>query len=110
MARVFFGPTLLASVLFATACQADTYDRRVNIVNETSFTIVEFYASNVSVDVWEEDILGADVLDPGQSVLINIDDGSEYCEYDIRAVFSDGEEVVRNALNVCEVGTFTFTE
>ncbi|GGH52666.1 hypothetical protein GVY41_08645 [Frigidibacter albus] len=92
----------------AMALPAAALDRRVKIVNQTGYTIVEFYASNTGTSDWQEDILGPDVLPSGSSVMVNIDDGTGYCKYDLLAVFEDGDEVVRSDLNVCEVGTFTY--
>jgi len=92
----------------ASVLPASALDRRVKIVNQTGYTIVEFYASNTGTSDWQEDILGPDVLPTGSSVMVNIDDGTGYCKYDLLAVFEDGDEVVQSNLNVCEVGTFTY--
>lgn len=92
------------------AAPASAQDRNVTIINETRHTIVQFYASNIGRDTWEEDILGDDVLPVGQSVKINFDDGTEACLYDFKAVFGDGEELVRNRINVCSIGTYRYTE
>jgi hypothetical protein len=89
---------------------AQAQDRRVNIINETSHVIVEFYASNVGERDWEEDILGADILEPGASVMVNVDDGTGYCKYDFMAVFDDGDEVIKEDVNVCEISSFRFTQ
>ncbi|WP_245259071.1 hypothetical protein [Salinarimonas rosea] len=83
-------------------------NRVVEIVNRTGVTMMEFYASNVDRSTWEEDILGADVLGSGSSVDVDIDDGSGQCLFDFRAVFADGDEVVDEAVNVCEISTFTY--
>jgi hypothetical protein len=96
------------ATLGMTAAQAQ--DRRVNIINETSYVIVEFYASNVGERDWEEDILGADILEPGASVMVNVDDGTGYCKYDFMAVFDDGDEVIKEDVNVCEISSFRFTQ
>ncbi|WP_237151937.1 hypothetical protein [Oryzibacter oryziterrae] len=85
-------------------------DRHVVIVNNTSYTINEFYASSVGQKSWQEDILGNDTLAPGAKVRINIDDGTGYCKYDLRAVFNDGTDAVKQGVNICEVRTFTFNE
>lgn len=87
----------------------DNQDRRVNIVNRTNFTIMEFYASSVGQNNWQEDILGSSVLPAGGSVVVNIDDGTGYCLYDLKAVFEDGDEAVKYRVNVCEISTFNFT-
>ena len=100
----------LAATLFAlTNSAAMALDRKVQINNQTSYTIVEFYASNTGTSDWQEDILGSDVLPSGSSVMINIDDGTGYCKYDFLAVFDDGDELVSADNNVCELDEFNFT-
>ncbi len=96
------------AVAVMSAGAAEAQDRRVRIVNETGYTIMEFYGSNKGTTSWEEDILGSDVLGSGQSVVVDFDDGTGYCKFDFKAVFSDGDEVVKKNVNVCEIGTFTF--
>lgn len=98
------------AVLAAGAVDAAALDRRVRINNKSSYDIIEFYASNTGSRSWEEDILGRDILPSGSSVVINIDDGSGYCKYDFLAVFEDGDEVVSNYNNVCELSDFNFTD
>lgn len=97
-----------AATTAAPAAVAFRQDRRVNIVNRTGVTIQEFYASSVGQNSWQEDILGSSVLPSGRSVVINIDDGTGYCQYDLKAVFADGDEVVKYRVNVCEVSEVTF--
>jgi len=96
--------------LAATAVSASAMERRVQISNLTSYTIMEFYASNTGTSDWQEDILGSEVLASGDSVMINIDDGSGYCKFDFLAVFDDGEQLVSADNNVCELDAFDFTE
>lgn len=106
MLRPIAALTLALSLV--TTLPAAALDRRVTIVNNTGFTIVEFYGSNTGADTWQEDILGADVLPSGQSAVINFDDETGYCMFDFRAVFEDGEVLERGGINVCEIGTFTY--
>ena len=105
-----FSAVLALAVLAAGAVDAAALDRRVRINNKSSYDIIEFYASNTGSRSWEEDILGRDILPSGSSVVINIDDGSGYCKYDFLAVFEDGDEVVSNDNNVCELSDFNFTD
>ncbi len=102
--------SLAATFLALTNSAAMALDRKVQINNQTSYTIVEFYASNTGTSNWEEDILGSDVLPAGSSVMINIDDGSGFCKYDFLAVFDDGDQLVSADNNVCELASFNFTE
>jgi hypothetical protein len=96
-------------VQMSTEVQA-AYDRRVVVYNNTSSTMRAFHASNIGTVDWQEDILGTDVLRPGRRVRINIDDGTGYCRFDFKAVFSDGTKVIRRNVNVCEVGSWTISD
>ena len=100
---------LLAGLL-AVSATASAYDRHVTIVNDTSYSIVEFYGSNTGTQSWEEDILGVDVLGPGEEVEIDFNDATGYCKFDFMAVFDDGTETVEEGFNVCDYGTLTITE
>ncbi|QQR34562.1 hypothetical protein JI749_09170 [Devosia oryziradicis] len=105
-----FSAGLALAILAIGVVDAAALDRRVRINNRSSYDIVEFYASNTGTRSWEEDILGRNILPSGSSVVINIDDGSGYCKYDFLAVFEDGDEVVSNDNNVCELSDFNFTD
>ncbi len=105
-----FRTALLGLAAFAFVASASAEDRHVKIINETSATIVHFYGSNAGSDSWEEDILGQDVLKPGQSVNINFDDGSGYCLFDFKAEFSDGDTLIRRGIDVCKTGTYRYHE
>ena len=108
--RPTIGIVAAGVALVGLAAPASAQDRHVDVINETQHTIVQFFASNVDRGTWEEDILGEEVLPVGQSVNINIDDGSGACLYDFKAVFDDGEELVRNGIDVCSISTYTYTE
>ena len=127
MIKMFAGAAASAALLVATAvvplptigaAQAkpatrgcsDGKNRRVRMVNATSYTIERLYGSNVNVHTWQEDVLGDGVLRPGNSVVVNWDDGSCLCEFDIKAVYSDGDTSIKSAIDVCKLTSFRFTE
>ena len=98
----FFVPTALAESVQFT------------LINNTNRPLEEFYASPPSEASWEEDILGVDVLLPGESAEITIDDGREDCLYDIRGVLGAGDGVGQGALihsgvNICDGVTYTYS-
>ncbi|MGB3275262.1 MAG: hypothetical protein WBA82_03645 [Castellaniella sp.] len=109
MLRLALASALLASTAFASGT-ASAADRKVTVINKTKTVMTEFHASRASTSDWEEDILGSDMLKPGQSITINIDDGTGACVYDFKGTFDDDEELVQNNVNVCKVGEFSFTE
>ncbi len=109
-AAVLIGSAAAAPPAGAPVIQSrDGYDRHVTIKNRTGWTMLRFYASDSRSDDWEEDILGSDVLESGQDVRINIDDGSGACIYDFKAEFTNGQELTRSRINVCEVSEYTYT-
>jgi hypothetical protein len=101
---------LAVGVLLLAAGAAEALDRRVRIVNESKVDIVGLYGVNVDSRDWQDSLLGDDILPAGGSVVLNFDDGSGYCRYRFRAVFDDGVDVERASINVCEVGTYRYTD
>jgi len=101
------GPAIAPETV-AVPAAATSQDRRVRIHNNTGWTMLYFYASNVSRSGWEEDILGDDVLSSGSSIMMNIDDGTGACRFDFKAVFTNGQELIRNDINVCEVTDYYY--
>src|ERR1044071_1872350 len=97
----------LTTIPSARSATAQREDRRVRIINHASSSIYSFYASNVDTESWEEDILGEEVIPPGRSRLINIDDGTGHCYYDLKAVLSDGRKAIRRKFNVCTQASWT---
>jgi hypothetical protein len=98
------------AALASGPARADDQNRNVRIINETRHTMVHFYASNVSVNSWQEDILGRSVLRPGEDVVINIDDGTGHCEYDFKAVFDNGKSLIKHEVNVCKISSYRYSE
>ena len=102
--------TLGIALFSATSGSAFALNRHVHIHNNTSVVMSEFYASNVGAKDYEENILGSDVIEAGDSWDINIDDGTGYCRYDFLAVFDDGSKAKKDHVNVCEVSDFYFDD
>ena len=108
------GRLAAVAAIAATACSstagAQTLDRRVRIVNESQHAIIGFYAVVVEDREWPPSLLGDATLPAGASVVLNFEDGSGYCRYRFRAIFDDGMELLRPSVNVCEVGTYRYTD
>jgi hypothetical protein len=64
--------------------------------------MTEFRASNIDRSHYGGDRLGFNVLEPGDSIVLNISDRNGYCRFDLKATFENGLEVRRNNFNVCE--------
>ncbi|MGH6922666.1 MAG: hypothetical protein ACRED5_02755 [Propylenella sp.] len=102
---------LFAAGLFVVSeVAAQALDRRVRVVNDSHVDIVGFFGMNVDTQGEPESMLGDDILPAGGSIVLNFDDGSGYCRYRFRAVFADGVALERPSINVCEVGTYRYTD
>lgn len=98
---------IMAGLFLAAALgSASAQNRVVQIINDTGVTMTHFYATNRDQRNWGRDWFGNQVLRSGYNVDLNIDDGTGYCIYDFRALFSDGDEVTRYGFNVCELGSW----
>ena len=93
----------MSAALFVPAANAQTDPINFTLSNATERTLLSLYISLPSTDDWEEDIFGADVLAPGETFDISIDDGLDECVYDIRADFTDGESIQIGSVDFCEL-------
>ncbi|HEY9296264.1 MAG TPA: hypothetical protein VIQ31_07820 [Phormidium sp.] len=78
------------------------------MTNQTSRNIERFFASPANVNSWEEDILGTEVLRPGQKTNITIQDGRQDCMYDFRARLGAAPngsvgpgDMIQSQINIC---------
>lgn len=94
----------LALTLAAGAAQAQ--DVAYTLYNNSPLTVMEFYASPSDVGSWEEDILGANVLPPGQAGTVTIADGRSQCVYDLMFVFEDGQTLT-DSVDICTLESYT---
>ncbi len=96
------------TLLAASATSAAAADRRVVVVNETNHTLTNLYASSVRDSRYHGDWLGRTVLHPGESMVVNFNDGTGSCLMDVKGVFSD-HTYVANRYNVCRGSEMTFS-
>lgn len=103
--RFVFAPALAA--LVATPALAE--DLVFTLVNDSSHTIVEMNVSPVDEELWGENILTVDAVEPGMSGDVTIADGLDVCDYDLRFVTAEGAEASKSQ-NLCEINTFTVSD
>lgn len=93
----------LSAALCAPAASAQTDSIDFTLSNATDRTLLALYISVPATDQWEEDIFGADVLEPGETFVISIEDGLPECVYDIRVDFTDGSQIDIREVDFCEL-------
>jgi hypothetical protein len=85
--------------------------RDFTLENDSLSYITHLYVSPSSSDSWGDDVLGVDVLDPGQSVDITFDPSSgRTCIYDLLVVTHDGARTRKNRENLCTTSTEYYSE
>ena len=101
------GFAAILSVLVASPAIAE--DLVFTLINDSSYTIVEMNVSPVDEELWGENILTVDAVEPGMSGDITIADGLDVCDYDLRFVSDEGLEATKSQ-NLCEINTFTIND
>lgn len=96
-----------AALLFfgGTALLAGKQD--FDLVNATGYTILEVYVAPSASNNWEEDVLGRDILNDGETVTINFAPNQKACMYDILVVWEDGDQASWDSFNLCTASEIT---
>lgn len=69
---------------------SDGFDGYIEVTNDTGYDIYYLYVSHEDSDDWEEDVLGDEILESGDSKRINIS-GYSSSVFDVRAEDEDGD-------------------
>jgi len=99
---------LLVALACVLACAAVSFAGSTRIINNIEgLIILEIHLSRASTTDWEEDILGGEVLGPGESVQVTFHSQESECEWDLMAVSEDGEQGIWYDLDLCGVSSIT---
>lgn len=99
----------LAAVFAVIGAPAFAEDLVFTLVNNASQPLANLYVSLPEAAEWGDDILGVDVLAPGETASVTIADGAEVCSYDLQFVM-ENEATLEGTANLCETDTFTLTD
>ncbi|WP_270937187.1 hypothetical protein [Falsiroseomonas oryzae] len=94
-------PAALLMLGLAAPALAQSTDPSFRVNNRTAIVINEIYVSSANDNSWGADRLGANVLQPGQSLGIRLPQGQ--CMNDIRVVFADGQTHERRRVDTCQI-------
>jgi hypothetical protein len=96
----------------ASVVSAQAEDLVFTLTNGTNSVLNEFYTSPTGVDNWEADVLGRDVLNPGESATVTIADGRSVCNYDMRFEFTEESDLdtTTDTQDLCALGAYTIHE
>lgn len=112
--KQYLKPVIMASCLAVVALasitlQATQQRRNLDftLVNKTGLTIMEVYLSPTNDDEWGEDVMGKDVLANGEKVDITFSSGETECNWDLKIVDEDDDDVEWTKLNLCTANEIT---
>jgi hypothetical protein len=101
----------LAIVAALVSTQANAADRRIVIRNQGGQTIYHIYGSNTSETRYGPDRLGEEgVILDGDEEIVDFNDGTSACYFDLKAVFKNGRTVYGKHINVCDALMWVFSE
>ena len=88
--------------------QADEAKQDFELVNKTGYEIKHVYVSPAKSDDWEEDVLGKDTLDEGDSWEIKFHRATKSCKWDLKVVYEeDSSSAVWSDIDLCKVEKIT---
>jgi len=97
----------LAGAVPASAQSNDGLDRRVSIENRSGQNILFVRGSPVTDQSFGDDRIPDRVVGNGQRTTVDFSNGTSACRYDLRVTLSDGSNVDRMNVNVCQVSRWT---
>lgn len=105
-------PLLIAALaLVAVASVTVTAAQRRNLdftlVNRTGVDIMEVYLSPTSDNEWGEDVMGKDILANREKVDITFSSAETECNWDLKVVDEDDDDIVWTKLNLCTANEIT---
>ncbi|GHD41447.1 hypothetical protein GCM10017083_05910 [Thalassobaculum fulvum] len=107
--RIWLGSVAVAaSLALSPAAWAQQAKQDFTLVNKTGYALSEVYVSPTKSDDWEEDILGRDVMENGDSVHISFRRAAKSCLWDLKVVYQDDDsESYWEEIDLCSVSRIT---
>lgn len=96
-----FAAASVVAIMFGTSSVAQ--DMAFSLTNNSDATMVELKVGESSNENWDEDILDGESIGPGETADISVEDDLEDCEYDLQAVYDDGDTEEVFNVDLCEL-------
>jgi hypothetical protein len=77
-------------------------DQDFVLVNKTGVVIDKLHVVPMHAKTWEEDVLGRDVLMPGEETTIRFAHDESACRWDLMVTDRDGNEVTWEDIDLCQ--------
>lgn len=104
------GALLALMMVVVSTSTAFADPRDFTLVNNTGQVITEVYVSPSNLTDWGDDVMGRDILMPGETVDIVFQKFTPgNCLYDIKVITKEGSEGELSQVDLCETHTVTFS-
>jgi hypothetical protein len=94
------------AIVAASAARAVAGTQDFTLVNKTGITINNLYVSESSKNSWEEDVLGDDQVEDGDSVDVTFK-GHDSCKWDLMIKDEAGDGLYWRGIDLCKVSKVT---
>jgi hypothetical protein len=99
---------MFMALLGMSVTQAFGENRQFELVNESNRTIVQVQASNIGENYFNPiDLLGDEVVRPGESIMVEPDNPQGWCRFDLRITFRNGDRQDVGDVNMCAITALT---
>ena len=95
----------MSSAALGAAPQRKNLD--FTLANKTGVVVMEVYLSPTRSDECGEDVMGEDILDDGEKVDIKFSSSETECNWDLKVIDEDDDEIVWTKLNLCTANEIT---
>jgi hypothetical protein len=87
-----------------------TARQNFSVVNATGHIVMTLNVSPTSESEWGPDILGAEVLRPGETGQVVFDRAEAQCNYDLRVTYNDGDTSEMRNVNLCTTSSVNLVD
>ena len=106
--RMWLGSLALSATLGVSAAAWGQAKQDFTLVNKTGYVLSELYVSPTATEDWQNDVLGQDILDDGQTVNITFQRATKTCNWDLKVVYEeDDSSAVWHKIDLCSVSKIT---
>jgi len=114
----FFRSAILGAILAAAPLSAahaqqssdDGRNRNLTIYNSSSQDIYHVYFGRPDMEYYSRDLLGSEILDAGENIRLDIDNGRGDCTFKLKATTAGDSDVWEKTLNVCTESSWTLVD
>lgn len=101
---------LSAATLLVALCTAAIAQEKQDfqLVNRTGYEISSVFVSASKANEWEDDVLGDDTLEDGQTLNVRFRGAGKVCKFDIKVVYEeDDSEAIWHDIDLCATSKVT---